>query len=65
MSDTITVKAITRRKKRFPLRGWIVWPLLVLILAGGGFANLQSRGTKAAPVRCTTTEASTGDITAP
>ncbi len=63
MADTITVEAITRRRKRFRLRGWIFWPLVILALAGGGYAFLKSRNATTAVIHYTTTEAKTGDIT--
>ena len=63
MSDTITVEAITRRRKRFRPRGWVIWLLVILMLAGGGYAYLQSRGAATATVHYTTAEAKTADIT--
>ena len=63
MSSSITVDAITRRRKRFRLRGWIVWPLMILALGGGGYSWMQSRSTATATVHYTTVEAATADIT--
>ena len=63
MADTITVEAITRRRKRFRLRGRIVWPLLILALAVGGYGYLQTRTTATAVIRYTTTEVKPADIT--
>lgn len=63
MSSSITVDAITRRRKRFRLRGWIVWPLMILALGGGGYYWMQSRSTATATVHYTTVEAATADIT--
>ena len=51
MSSSITVDAITRRRKRFRLRGWIVWPLMILALGGGGYYWMQSRSTATATVQ--------------
>ena len=63
MADKILVEAITRRRKRFQLRGWIVWPLLILALAGGSYGYLQTRTTATAMIRYTTTEVKPADIT--
>lgn len=62
MSDTVTVEAITRRRKRFRI-GWVLWPLLVLGLAGGGYWWVQGRSTATATVHYTTSAAAKGDIT--
>lgn len=63
MSETITVAAITRRRRRFRLRGGIVWLLVALLLAAGGYGWLHSRSTQTAKVHYATTPAATGDIT--
>ncbi len=63
MADAITVESITRRRKRFRLRGWAVWPVLALALALGGYAWLKSRSAATATVHYTSSEAKAGDIT--
>ncbi|MGV8988387.1 MAG: efflux RND transporter periplasmic adaptor subunit [Cypionkella sp.] len=63
MSDTITVEAITQRRKRFRLRGWLVWPVVILALGVGGYVWLQSRNAAKATVHYTTVLAKTADIT--
>ena len=63
MADKILVEAITRRRKRFRLRGRFVWPLLILALAVGGYGYLQTRTTATAMIRYTTTEVKPADIT--
>lgn len=63
MAGTITVEAITRRRKRSRWSGWLVWALVVLALAGGSFAYLRTRSTDTAKVHYTSVEAKTGDIT--
>ncbi len=63
MADTITVEAITRRRKRFRLRGWVFWPVLIVALAAGVYGYLVTRNTATAVVHYTTTEAHAADIT--
>ena len=62
-ASTASIQAITKRRKRSPLRRWLFWGLLFLALGGGGYWYLQGQGTNAATVRYTTTEVATGDIT--
>ena len=62
-ASDVTVQAITRRRKRSPLRRWLIWGLIMLALGAGGSWYLQRQGSGAATLRYTTTEAVTGDIT--
>ena len=62
-ASTASIQAITRRRKRSPLRRWLFWGLLFLALGGGGYWYLQGQGSNAATVRYATTEVTKGDIT--
>ena len=63
MSETITVEAITRRRKASPRRVWLVWGLVLLGLGGGGIWYAKNRNTATAAVHYTTVAAAKGDIT--
>ncbi len=61
--ETVTVQAITRKRKRSRWRGWVLWSVLGLGLAGGGYWLWLGQSTETATVRYTTTDAAKGDIT--
>ncbi len=63
MSDTVTVEAITKRRKKGRLSGWLIWSVVILVLLAGGYAFLRARSQAAATVHFTTVEAKTADIT--
>ncbi|MEO8245088.1 MAG: efflux RND transporter periplasmic adaptor subunit [bacterium] len=62
-AETITVEAITRRRKRRFFKGWLIWPLLIVALAAGGYWYWTKGQTVAATVHYTTKEVATGNIT--
>lgn len=63
MADTVTVEAITRRRKRFRPRGWLIWAAVLLVLAGAGYLWVQRSSTATQTVHYTTADAKIADIT--
>ena len=62
VAESISVETIVRRRKRRWLRFWLIWPVLALLGAGGGYSYYQGQTTAAAP-QYATTAAATGAIT--
>ena len=62
VAESISVETIVRRRKRRWLRFWLIWPVLALLGAAGGYSYYQGQTTAAAP-QYATTAAATGAIT--
>ena len=63
VADSISVQSITRRRKRRWLRGWLIWPLLAGLGAGGAYYYSQGQSTATLAPQYATTPAATGSIT--
>ena len=62
-ANSISVDAIVRRRKRGRWRGWLIWPLLLAGLAGGGLWYYESRTAVAATPHYVTQKVARGAIT--
>ena len=62
LASTVSIESITRRRKRRWLRGWLIWPLLAVLGAGGWYYYQGQTATTVAP-QYATTAAATGAIT--
>ena len=62
-AEPVTVQSITRKRKRSRWGGWVLWSVVLIGLAAGGYAFWQDQSTDTATLRYTTRPAAKGDIT--
>ena len=62
-AEPVTVQSITRKRKQGRWGGWVLWSVVLIGLAAGGYAFWQDQSTDNATLRYTTRPAAKGDIT--